>query len=76
VIAVELPRSHTMMHRDTVMTMIDRATFVPYPDIGKNSRSWSVTAGDQELRVRRNHTLAEAIGAAADHRRDIQGLRA
>jgi arginine deiminase len=70
VIAVELPQSHAMMHLDTVMTMIDRATFVLYPYIGKNFRSWTVTADDQdgdgELRVRRNHslwdTLAEAIG--------------
>jgi hypothetical protein len=31
VIAVELPRSHAMMHLDTVMTMIDRSTFVLYP---------------------------------------------
>jgi arginine deiminase len=31
VIAVELPKSHAMMHLDTVMTMIDRATFVLYP---------------------------------------------
>ena len=70
VIAVELPKSHSMMHLDTAMTMIDRATFVLYPYIGKNFRSWTVTADDQdgdgELRVRRNHslwdTLAEAIG--------------
>ena len=31
VIAVELPQSHAMMHLDTVMTMIDRGTFVLYP---------------------------------------------
>ncbi len=31
VIAIELPESHAMMHLDTVMTMIDRATFVLYP---------------------------------------------
>ncbi|HEV2258683.1 MAG TPA: arginine deiminase family protein [Streptosporangiaceae bacterium] len=31
VIAVELPASRAMMHLDTVMTMIDRDTFVQYP---------------------------------------------
>ena len=31
VIAIELPASRAMMHLDTVMTMIDRATFVMYP---------------------------------------------
>jgi len=69
VIAVELPHSHAMMHLDTLMTMIDRATFVLYPYIDRNLRSWTVTAGSEpgELRVRHNHslwdTLAEATGA-------------
>ena len=69
VIAVELPQSHAMMHLDTVMTMIDRATFVLYPYIDKNLLSWTVTAegGPGELHVRRNHslwdTLAKATGA-------------
>ena len=31
VIAVELPRSRAFMHLDTVLTMIDTATFVRYP---------------------------------------------
>jgi arginine deiminase len=31
VIAIELPRSHAMMHLDTAMTMIDRGVFVLYP---------------------------------------------
>jgi arginine deiminase len=69
VIAVELPQSHAMMHLDTVMTMIDRGTFVLYPYIDKNPRSWTVTPGDEpgELHVRRNHslwdTLAQSLGA-------------
>ena len=70
VIAVELPQSHAMMHLDTVMTMIDRTTFVLYPYIDRNFRSWTVTAGQQagELLVRHNHnlwdTLAEALGTS------------
>jgi arginine deiminase len=69
VIAVELPQSHAMMHLDTIMTMIDRATFVLYPYIDENLRSWTISAGSQSgaLRVRHNHslwdTLAEATGA-------------
>jgi arginine deiminase len=31
VIAIELPHSHAMMHLDTVMTMLDRATFIVFP---------------------------------------------
>jgi arginine deiminase len=69
VIAVELPRSHAMMHLDTLMTMIDHATFVLYPYIDPHFRSWTITPGDHEgkLRVTHNHslwdTLAQAVGA-------------
>jgi hypothetical protein len=38
-ITIELPRSHAMMHLDTVMTMIDRTTFVRYPYIDRHPRS-------------------------------------
>jgi arginine deiminase len=42
VIAVELPHSHAMMHLDTVMTMLDRDTFVVYPYLKEALRSWTV----------------------------------
>ena len=69
VIAVELPQSHAMMHLDTLMTMIDRSTFVLYPYISRHPRSWSITPGDGELTVSRNgdlwDTLAQAGGTQA-----------
>jgi arginine deiminase len=74
VVAIELPKSHAMMHLDTVMTMIDRATFVLYPYIERNPRSWTITPGDPgdpgaDLKVTHNHNLwdalAEAIGVDA-----------
>jgi arginine deiminase len=43
VIAVEFPRSHAMMHLDTVLTMIDRSTFVIYPYLDRNLRTWTLT---------------------------------
>jgi arginine deiminase len=67
IIAAELPQSHAMMHLDTVMTMIDRATFVLYPYIDRNLRSWTITARSAEgdLRVSQNqnlwHTLAQTL---------------
>ena len=66
VIAVELPKSHAMMHLDTVLTMLDRATFVLYPYIDRNPRSWTITHDDPEgdLTVTRNHSLWDAIAAA------------
>jgi len=66
VIAIELPKSHAMMHLDTVMTMIDRTTFVLYPYIDRHPRSWTVTLDDSRtgLKVTRNHSLWDALAAA------------
>ena len=65
VIAVELPRSHAMMHLDTVMTMVDTGTFVLYPYMDKDLRSWTLTSGDVpgELRIARNGGLWDALAA-------------
>jgi arginine deiminase len=69
VIAIELPKSHAMMHLDTVMTMIDRATFVLYPYIDRHFRSWTITPDGERLKVTHNRSLwdalAEAIGVDA-----------
>ncbi|MGB7052222.1 MAG: arginine deiminase [Acidimicrobiales bacterium] len=45
VVAIELPRSHAFMHLDTVMSMVDRGTFVLYPYFDRQLRSWSITPG-------------------------------
>jgi arginine deiminase len=66
VIAIELPKSHAMMHLDTVMTMIDRTTFVLYPYIDRHPRSWTITgdASGADLRVTHNHSLWDALAGA------------
>ncbi len=67
IIAIELPHSHSFMHLDTVMTMVDQKTFVLYPYFDRHLRSWTVAAGDKPgtLTVNRNHslwtTLAEVL---------------
>ncbi len=67
VVAVELPRSHAFMHLDTVMTMVDEATFVLYPYFDRHLRSWTLEPGDEPDTVvpRRNAdlwaTLAEVL---------------
>ncbi|MHB1612950.1 MAG: arginine deiminase [Actinomycetes bacterium] len=66
-LAVELPRGHATMHLDTVLTMVDRATFVAYPGLGATLRSWTVTSrgaaerGRSALQVRAHGDLWEAI---------------
>jgi arginine deiminase len=71
VIAIELPHSHTMMHLDTVMTMIDRSTFVMYPYMDAALRSWTVKPAKDPsdpdgLTVKENGdlfaTIAKALG--------------
>jgi arginine deiminase len=66
VIAIELPKSHAMMHLDTVLTMIDRTTFVLYPYVDRNPRSWTITRDDHggDLAVTHNRNLWDAIAAA------------
>jgi arginine deiminase len=65
VIAVELPRSHAFMHLDTVMTMLDRDTFVAYPYLDTDLRSWTVTpGGDDDLSIDANHDLWAAVAGA------------
>jgi arginine deiminase len=68
VLAVELPKARATMHLDTVMTMIDRSTFVVYPYLEHHLRSWTIGPGtaSPEPRIERNHNfwdaLAEAVG--------------
>jgi arginine deiminase len=65
VIAVELPASRAMMHLDTVMTMIDRDTFVQYPYLERQPRSWTLTPNgdDRTVSVARNDDLWDTVAA-------------
>jgi len=70
VVAVELPASRAMMHLDTVLTMIDRDTFVQYPYLDRQLRSWTLTPDEtgRAVSVTRNHdlwdTVATVLGVA------------
>ena len=72
VIAIQLPKSHAMMHLDTVMTMIDRATFVLYPYLDQDpcarGRSPPVPGdGGADLAGHApTHSLWDALAAALD----------
>ena len=47
VIAVRLPKSHALMHLDTVLTMIDVDTFVRFPYLDPAAiRTWVITLAD------------------------------
>src|SRR6266568_4801041 len=51
---------------DTVMSMVDRSSFVLYPYFDRDLRSWTVTAGDgdDQLRVSLNPSLWQALATA------------
>jgi arginine deiminase len=61
VIAVELPASRAMMHLDTVMTMVDHATFVLYPYLDPSLRSWTLTHDGAVTHTSRNDNLWDAV---------------
>lgn len=65
VVAIELPHSHAFMHLDTVMSMVDKDSFVLYPYFDRNLRSWTITAADDpgRLSVARNHSLWDTLAA-------------
>jgi len=75
VIAVQLPKSHAMMHLDTLLTMIDRATFVAYPNLDHRSlKAWEITPGsdpDAPIEVSREtplfSILPDALGVERVH---------
>ncbi|MEP7021578.1 MAG: arginine deiminase [Pseudonocardiales bacterium] len=75
VLAVDIPRTRAMMHLDTVLTMVDVATFVAYPNLDLDRvRAWKITPGSDErepVRVARAGTLPAAIAEALEVERVI-----
>jgi arginine deiminase len=64
VVAIELPKSHAMMHLDTAMTMVDRSTFVLYPYFDRHLRSWTLQPKDGgRLSVSHNKNLWETLAS-------------
>jgi arginine deiminase len=67
VLAIQLPKARSAMHLDTVLTMIDRETFVAYPGFGHPSpRMWLLTPDGSgglsvETRTGLRSTLAEVL---------------
>jgi arginine deiminase len=65
VIAVELPKARAFMHLDTAMTMLDANTFITYPYLPAELRSYTITPGDNgELAIVENSDLWTAVADA------------
>jgi arginine deiminase len=46
VVAVDLPKTRSFMHLDTVITMVDRDAITAYPAVIDDARVWTVRPGD------------------------------
>ncbi|SHH55727.1 arginine deiminase [Jatrophihabitans endophyticus] len=79
VLAVDIPAARATMHLDTVLTMVDVATFVAYPMLDLEAlRAWRLTPGDDAgtpLRVTPAGDLVTAL-AEALHVDEVRVLRA
>jgi len=68
ILAVALPKQRATMHLDTVMTMVDRGTFVVYPEVAAALRTWRIEPDGDEpdagLRVQAEPDLFAAIARA------------
>lgn len=65
VIAVDIPKSRAFMHLDTVMTMVDRDTFVVHPNILKLLRCFTLTKQDNRLQIcEEKRPITEIFGDA------------
>jgi arginine deiminase len=66
VVVVELPVARSMMHLDTVLTMVDRDRLLVYPRLASIARTLRVTPGaDGALVVDEGSSLAADFGWAA-----------
>jgi arginine deiminase len=69
VLAIELPKARSAMHLDTVLTMIDRGTFVAYPYLDWSQvRCWRLQPGDDpaDLDVQQTIGLFAALSEAVE----------
>ncbi|MBK5289669.1 MAG: arginine deiminase, partial [Acidimicrobiia bacterium] len=66
VLVVRLPRRRAFMHLDTIITMVDRDSFLTYPGVVDALPTWSVRPGDAdgELVIETEPRLFDAIGRA------------
>lgn len=78
ILAVEIPKARSAMHLDTLLTMVDVATFVAYPYLSdERTRMWVLTPrpGAGGIEVSERWGLQSALAEVLD-RDDVHVLRA
>jgi len=67
VLVVDLPKARSAMHLDTLLTMVDFATFVAYPYLDWNQVwCWRLTPGEGGVRVAQSQGVSAALAQALD----------
>jgi arginine deiminase len=66
VIAVPLPPQRSMMHLDTVMTMVDRDAFTVYPELRGMLTAYHLTPGSDGVTIAREDELFTTIAHVLD----------
>ncbi|PSO49088.1 MAG: arginine deiminase [Actinobacteria bacterium QS_8_72_14] len=61
VLAIDLPKSRTTMHLDTVLTVVDHDAVVWWPGLPEVARCWRITPGHPRLRVACEPDLRAAL---------------
>jgi arginine deiminase len=65
VVATRLPRRRAVMHLDTVLTMVDTATFLAYEAVARMLPAWSLLpTGDGGVDLVREDSLLDALADA------------
>ena len=65
ILAARLPRRRAVMHLDTVLTMVDRATFLAYEAVARDLPTWSLApTGDGGVDLVREESLFDALADA------------
>lgn len=70
IIALKIPKSHAMMHLDTVFTMVNYNQFTVYPDIMQEYRKmdiWTLRSSTKGIKYRKYTDLQEVL-------KDVLGL--
>ena len=75
VVAVDIPSARATMHLDTVLTMVDVATFVAYPQLDLDAlRAWRITPGQDEREPLSVESVDRLPAALADAL-EVDGVR-
>ncbi len=76
IIATCIPRERATMHLDTVLSMVDDATFVAWPELVEDLPAFRITKRQQGLRIAEGGSLTTALSRSLGCEPRLIGLQA